>query len=153
MIVTCRREKDGGRWTKSEEERLMLLRQAIVAGVEYVDLEEDIAASIPRFGKTKRIISYHNFQETPEDLNAPARPAVEPECRRREDRHDGPQPARQPAAAAADADQPRADRRHLHGRVRPAVADSGGQVRRAVHATPRFTPSGRWPRASSAISR
>ena len=70
VIVTCRREKDGGRWTKSEEERLMLLRQAIAAGVEYVDLEEDIAPSIPRFGKTKRIISYHNFQETPEDLNA-----------------------------------------------------------------------------------
>src|SRR6478736_3385444 len=69
VIVTCRREKDGGRWAKSEEDRLMLLRQAIVAGVEYVDLEEDIAASVPRFGKTKRIISYHNFQETPEDLN------------------------------------------------------------------------------------
>jgi 3-dehydroquinate dehydratase/shikimate dehydrogenase len=47
VIVTCRREKDGGRWTKSEEERLMLLRQAIASGVEYVDLEEDIAASIP----------------------------------------------------------------------------------------------------------
>lgn len=69
VIVTCRREKDGGRWAKSEEDRLMLLRQAIVAGVEYVDLEEDIAAGVPRFGKTKRIISYHNFQETPEDLN------------------------------------------------------------------------------------
>src|SRR5262245_14090270 len=69
VMVTCRREKDGGRWAKSEEDRLMLLRQAIVAGVEYVDLEEDIAAGIPRFGKTKRIISYHNFQETPEDLN------------------------------------------------------------------------------------
>jgi 3-dehydroquinate dehydratase/shikimate dehydrogenase len=69
VIVTCRREKDGGRWTKSEDQRLMLLRQAIVAGVEYVDLEEDIAAKVPRFGKTKRIVSYHNFQETPEDLN------------------------------------------------------------------------------------
>jgi 3-dehydroquinate dehydratase / shikimate dehydrogenase len=68
VVVTCRREKDGGRWTKSEEERLMLLRQAIVSGVDYVDLEEDIAASVPRYGKTKRIISYHNFQETPEDL-------------------------------------------------------------------------------------
>jgi 3-dehydroquinate dehydratase/shikimate dehydrogenase len=68
VIVTCRREKDGGQWAKSEEDRLLLLRQAIVAGVEYVDLEEDIAASVPRFGKTKRIISYHNFQETPEDL-------------------------------------------------------------------------------------
>ncbi|MCI0362227.1 MAG: shikimate dehydrogenase [Planctomycetaceae bacterium] len=70
VVVTCRREKDGGRWTKSEESRLMLLRQAIAAGVEYVDLEEDIAASIPRFGDTKRIISYHNFRETPEDLSA-----------------------------------------------------------------------------------
>src|SRR5688572_1698952 len=69
VIVTCRREQDGGRWAKSEDDRLMLLRQAIVAGVEYVDLEEDMAATVPRFGKTKRIISYHNFQETPEDLN------------------------------------------------------------------------------------
>jgi 3-dehydroquinate dehydratase/shikimate dehydrogenase len=68
VVVTCRREKDGGRWAKDEEQRLMLLRQAIASGVEYVDLEEDIAAAIPRYGKTKRIISYHNFQETPEDL-------------------------------------------------------------------------------------
>jgi 3-dehydroquinate dehydratase/shikimate dehydrogenase len=28
----------------------------------------DIAPTIRRFGKTKRIISYHNFKETPEDL-------------------------------------------------------------------------------------
>jgi 3-dehydroquinate dehydratase/shikimate dehydrogenase len=70
VVVTCRRDKDGGRWVKSEEARQMLLRQAIAAGVEYVDLEEDIAQTITRFGKTKRIISYHNFQETPEDLTA-----------------------------------------------------------------------------------
>jgi 3-dehydroquinate dehydratase/shikimate dehydrogenase len=68
VIITCRREKDGGLWAKGEEQRLLLLRQAIAAGVDYVDLEEDIAGSIPRFGKTKRIVSYHNFQETPEDL-------------------------------------------------------------------------------------
>lgn len=70
VVVTLRRQRDGGRWSKPEEERMMLLRQAIAAGVEYVDLEEDIAGSIPRFGKTKRIISYHNFQETPENLPA-----------------------------------------------------------------------------------
>ena len=70
VIVTCRREKDGGRWTKDEDARQLLLRYAIVAGVEYIDLEDDIAAKIPRFGKTKRIVSYHNFQETPEDLQA-----------------------------------------------------------------------------------
>lgn len=68
VIITCRREQDGGKWNKSEQERLMLLRSAIAEGVDYVDLEEDIAGSIPRFGKTKRIISYHNFHETPKDL-------------------------------------------------------------------------------------
>lgn len=68
VVITCRRERDGGKWVRSEDQRLLLLRQAIVAGIEYVDLEEDVAAKIPRFGKTKRIISYHDFQETPEDL-------------------------------------------------------------------------------------
>ncbi len=70
VVITIRRQRDGGRWSKPEEERMMILRQAIAAGVEYVDLEEDIASNIPRFGKTKRIISYHNFQETPENLPA-----------------------------------------------------------------------------------
>src|SRR6185295_1333288 len=64
VVVTCRRQKDGGRWTKSEDDRQMLLRQAIASGEEYV------ASTIPRFGKTKRIVSYHNFQETPENLPA-----------------------------------------------------------------------------------
>ena len=68
VVVTCRRRRDGGQWKGTEEDRQMLLRQAIVMGVEYVDLEEDIAASVPRFGKTKRIVSYHDFRETPEDL-------------------------------------------------------------------------------------
>lgn len=67
-IFTCRREVDGGKWTKPENERLMLLRSAIVSGIDYVDLEEDIAASVPRYGKTKRIVSYHNFRETPANL-------------------------------------------------------------------------------------
>jgi 3-dehydroquinate dehydratase/shikimate dehydrogenase len=68
VVVTCRRKEDGGRWEKSEEDRLLLLRQSIATGVEYVDLEEDTAAKIPRYGKTKRIISYHNFEGVPENL-------------------------------------------------------------------------------------
>ena len=68
VVITCRRSKDGGMWKGTEEQRLLLLRTAIVEGVDYIDLEEDIAASIPRFGKTKRIVSYHNFNETPDDL-------------------------------------------------------------------------------------
>ena len=67
-IVTCRRAKDYGRWRGSEEQRMSILRAAIAAGVEYVDLEDDIAGSIPRFGSTQRIISHHNFVETPENL-------------------------------------------------------------------------------------
>ncbi|MFM8323618.1 MAG: shikimate dehydrogenase [Pirellulaceae bacterium] len=70
VVITCRRKSDGGRWERPEDERRMLLRSAIATGVEYVDLEEDAAAAIPRYGKTKRIISFHNFQETPADLEA-----------------------------------------------------------------------------------
>jgi 3-dehydroquinate dehydratase/shikimate dehydrogenase len=69
LIATIRRPMDGGRWAGAERERQMLLRQAIVAGFDYVDLETDIADAIPRFGKVKRIISYHNLRETPTDLD------------------------------------------------------------------------------------
>jgi len=68
MIATVRRPSDGGRFSGSEEERLMLLRQAIVSGFDWVDLETDIADSIPRFGKVKRIVSYHDVREVPDNL-------------------------------------------------------------------------------------
>lgn len=68
VLVTCRRKTDRGRWFGTEEQRLTLLREAIIGGAEYVDLEEDVAKSIRRYGKTKRIISYHNFDETPVEL-------------------------------------------------------------------------------------
>src|SRR5271156_2134426 len=68
MIATYRRQQDGGRWVGSEEQRMMLLRQAIVAGFDFVDLEIDIIDQIPRFGKTQRIVSYHNIREMPEKL-------------------------------------------------------------------------------------
>src|SRR5205814_4248033 len=48
MVATVRRPADGGRWPGTEDERLMLLRQAIVSGFDWVDLERDIANSIPR---------------------------------------------------------------------------------------------------------
>ena len=69
VIVTCRREQDGGMWKGSETSRQLLLRTAVAEGVEYVDLEEDIAAEIPRFGTTKRIISHHDFAATPGNLD------------------------------------------------------------------------------------
>ncbi|MEX0585779.1 MAG: shikimate dehydrogenase [Pirellulales bacterium] len=77
VMITCRRERDGGKFVGSEENRLLLLRTAITEGAEYVDLEEDVAASVPRFGRTKRVISYHNFRHTPpnlEDIHRRMRP-------------------------------------------------------------------------------
>lgn len=68
VVFTCRRPTDGGRWKGSEDERQTLLRAAIVAGVEYVDLERDVATKIRRYGKTKRIVSHHDFVQTPDDL-------------------------------------------------------------------------------------
>lgn len=69
VIITCRRQADGGKWNGSEEARQLLLRSAIVEGVEYIDLEDDVADRIPRFGKTQRIVSLHDFRRTPEDLD------------------------------------------------------------------------------------
>ncbi len=68
IIATCRRRNEGGRWEGSEQDRRMLLRAAVAEGIEYVDMEMDIAADIPRYGTSKRIISYHNFDETPDNL-------------------------------------------------------------------------------------
>ena len=68
VVVTCRREADGGKYTGPEDQRVTLLRTAIAEGVEYIDLEEDVASGIQRFGKTKRIISLHDFHRTPGNL-------------------------------------------------------------------------------------
>ncbi len=68
IVATCRRPRDGGKWMRTEEERLMLLRTAVADGADYVDIEHDVAHKIPRYGRTKRIISYHNFNETPANL-------------------------------------------------------------------------------------
>jgi 3-dehydroquinate dehydratase/shikimate dehydrogenase len=68
LVATVRRPQDGGRWPRSEEERRMLLRQAIVSGFDWVDIETDIAEVVRRFKDVKRIVSYHNLREVPPDL-------------------------------------------------------------------------------------
>jgi 3-dehydroquinate dehydratase/shikimate dehydrogenase len=70
VVIACRRQRDGGKYVGSEEQRILLLRTAIAEGVEYVDLEDDIAGAVPRFGQTKRIVSVHDFRKTPDDLAA-----------------------------------------------------------------------------------
>ncbi|MGL4421179.1 MAG: shikimate dehydrogenase [Gemmataceae bacterium] len=70
-VATIRRPADGGRWAGTETERQTVIRQAIVANCfEWVDLETDIADTIRRFGTVRRLVSYHNMQETPANLDA-----------------------------------------------------------------------------------
>lgn len=74
-IVTNRHRDEGGGFTGSEERRINLLNYAVGLGVEYIDIEGSFYT--PLLGKntikegteTKFIISYHNFNETPEDLD------------------------------------------------------------------------------------
>jgi 3-dehydroquinate dehydratase/shikimate dehydrogenase len=68
VIMSCRRSLDGGNWEATEEERLVLLRQAIISKADYVEIELDVADQIRRFPPAQRVISYTNLQETPSDI-------------------------------------------------------------------------------------
>lgn len=58
ILVSCRRREEGGQFEGTDDQRMALLRQAIVAGPDYIELDYQSAQAIPRFGKTKRVISY-----------------------------------------------------------------------------------------------
>lgn len=65
-IFTCRRGDEGGEYTGTDEMRVKLLQKAI-GMFEYVDIELSTMRThnFIRDDKTKIIISYHNFKETP----------------------------------------------------------------------------------------
>lgn len=67
-IISCRRPEEGGDWEGTEQARLALLRQAVLANADYVEIELDVADEIRRYGNTKRIITYTNVVEVPSDL-------------------------------------------------------------------------------------
>src|SRR5205823_3912813 len=69
IIMSGRRRRDGGFWDGSEDERLALLRQCIVSKADYVEIELDVADQIRPFPPTKRVISYTNLVEVPNNLN------------------------------------------------------------------------------------
>src|ERR1700683_3714026 len=54
IVIACRRPQDGGKFEGTDEERMLLLRQAIVAGPEYVELDFETGPKGPRVGGTKR---------------------------------------------------------------------------------------------------
>jgi 3-dehydroquinate dehydratase / shikimate dehydrogenase len=58
ILVSCRRREEGGQFEGTDEQRMAILRQAIVAGPDYIELDYQSAQAIPRFGDTKRVISY-----------------------------------------------------------------------------------------------
>ncbi|MCE9530794.1 MAG: type I 3-dehydroquinate dehydratase [Planctomycetes bacterium] len=65
LLFSCRRQQDGGNWQGTEDERLMLLRQAIMSKADYVEIEHDIADKIRPFPGCKRVISYTNTDKMP----------------------------------------------------------------------------------------
>jgi 3-dehydroquinate dehydratase/shikimate dehydrogenase len=73
MIFTLRSHLQGGSYAQPEENRLATIQRLIELEPEYIDLEnhvsssfiEEIALQSP---VTKVILSYHNFTETPKDL-------------------------------------------------------------------------------------
>jgi 3-dehydroquinate dehydratase/shikimate dehydrogenase len=68
VIMTCRRPQDGGDWQRPEEERLALLRHCIISKADYVEIELDVADQIRPFPGSKRVISYTNLRETPDNI-------------------------------------------------------------------------------------
>ncbi len=70
LILTCRPRREGGLYDGPEQPRLELLRQAARLGADYIDVEHDAFQALGPVAPAKRIVSYHNFKETPADLEA-----------------------------------------------------------------------------------
>jgi len=74
ILVTNRRKDEGGGFSGTEGERVELLKEAVGLGADYVDIEmgtaealiKELAAKVGNnHGRTKWIISHHNFSATP----------------------------------------------------------------------------------------
>lgn len=73
VILTLRNRSQGGYFQGSESERLALIEQLFALEPHFFDLECDIDRSFARqmashYPNVKIICSYHNFDETPQDL-------------------------------------------------------------------------------------
>lgn len=70
FIITHRRKEEGGKHKRDEKKRFETLEEAILQGVEYVDVEVRSQRSllhhlISHRRETRIILSYHDFQKTP----------------------------------------------------------------------------------------
>ena len=76
ILVTNRRRDEGGEFSGTERERVELLKEAVELGADYVDIEvrteealiEELSTKIGNHhGRTKWIISHHDFSGTPSE--------------------------------------------------------------------------------------
>ena len=75
VIITCRHQSQGGHFKGSEEERRSILSEALALGAEYVDVEwrESCASLMEQTGGRRVILSHHDFNGVPSDLEALSR--------------------------------------------------------------------------------
>jgi 3-dehydroquinate dehydratase/shikimate dehydrogenase len=70
IIVTNRPTREGGEWRGDETERLQLLRRAADHGADFIDVELDSREALGEVdGATRLIVSHHDFDGTPGDLD------------------------------------------------------------------------------------
>jgi len=74
VIITLRSKAQGGKYSGSESKRLALIESIAALQPHFMDLEFDVPQAIAQKIKaispnTKLIRSYHNFDETPDDLS------------------------------------------------------------------------------------
>jgi len=63
ILVSCRTPADGGHYEGTDEQRMTLLREAIVAEPAYIELDLETAKKVPRYGTTKRVVSYTSLDK------------------------------------------------------------------------------------------
>ncbi|MBC8290523.1 MAG: type I 3-dehydroquinate dehydratase [Planctomycetes bacterium] len=63
ILISCRTTRDGGQFEGTDEQRMTILRQAIVANPAYIELDYETAQAIPRFGNVKRVIAYTGLKK------------------------------------------------------------------------------------------
>lgn len=70
VIATCRHALAGGNYRGSEADRATIFNRAIECGVHYIDIELEFAREIKDRRHSLLIVSYHNHERTPDDLEA-----------------------------------------------------------------------------------
>ena len=70
LLLTCRSASEGGAFAGTEKERLAVLERAKALGFEYLDVEIDaLSAPVEGDGTTKFVLSHHDFDHFPSDLD------------------------------------------------------------------------------------